>query len=323
MLLPSQALRRVYSSLSASRCYSRTAFWLGAKKRAYTQSIGKHPLDSAAAGDQDTSGSQSVSAEEVAKFAKISNEWWDPAGAFKYLHTMNTPRIQFIRSRLADLEKQAPSNSKGMAWMQGKRAVDVGCGGGLASESLARLGMNVLGIDAAAENIAMARVHMQRDPLFGDQQKRLRYKQMTAEQLVEKEEQFDVVVSLEVIEHVNDAATFCKSLVDLAKPGGLLVLSTMNRTALSYIIDVVVPEYLLGSVPRGTHAHEKFVAPHEMRQIFAALDAQHVDTQGLVLDPFNNQCHLVPADFGLLLPNAGVQANYISAFRKQNTPQII
>ncbi|KAJ1798507.1 Hexaprenyldihydroxybenzoate methyltransferase, mitochondrial [Coemansia sp. RSA 2399] len=284
-------------------------------------------MDSAAAaGDQDTSGSQSVSAEEVAKFVKISNEWWDPAGAFKYLHTMNAPRIQFIRSRLADLEKQAPNSSssrskEGIAWMQGKRAVDVGCGGGLASESLARLGMHVLGIDAAAENVAMARVHMQRDPLFGDQQ-RLRYKQMTAEQLAEKDkEQFDVVVSLEVIEHVNDAAAFCKSLVDLAKPGALLVLSTMNRTPLSYIVDVVVPEYLMGSVPRGTHAHEKFVAPHEMRQIFAALGAQHVDTQGLVLDPFNNECHLVPADFGLLLPNAGVQANYISAFRKQNTPR--
>ncbi|KAJ2214385.1 Hexaprenyldihydroxybenzoate methyltransferase, mitochondrial [Coemansia sp. RSA 1813] len=270
--------------------------------------------DASALPDMDTDGSRSVSAQELAKFIKISNEWWDPMGPFKYLHTMNRPRIQFIREIMSDLFRQPSDNIR---WMAGHTAVDVGCGGGLASESLARLGLSVLGIDAAAENVAMARIHMKSDPLFssGD---RLKYMQTTAEQLVaSSEDRFDAVVSLEVIEHVNDPVEFCKSLMDLAKPGALVVLSTMNRTALSYLVDIVVPEYLMRSVPQGTHEHSKFIVPDELRLIFRSLGAEPLDTRGLILDPLNNQCHLVPSDLGLLR-NIGVQANYISAFRKSS-----
>ncbi|KAJ2476275.1 Hexaprenyldihydroxybenzoate methyltransferase, mitochondrial [Coemansia sp. RSA 2131] len=252
---------------------------------------------------------QSVTETEVSKFARISDSWWDPRGPFKYLHTMNAPRIQFIRSRILDLQR---SHNSRLSDLNKLRAVDVGCGGGLASESLARLGMHVVGVDAAEENISMAREHQQRDPMLVN----LEYRHATAEQLVEQREEFDVVVSLEVIEHVTSAFEFVRSLVRLARPGGLVVVSTMNRTVVSWLVDVVVPEYVMGSVPRGTHDVAKFVPPHELREMLDACGAETVDVQGLVLDPIRNVCNLVPRDFGLVR-NVGVQANYILAARKK------
>ncbi|KAJ2147207.1 Hexaprenyldihydroxybenzoate methyltransferase, mitochondrial [Coemansia sp. RSA 678] len=250
----------------------------------------------------------SVSESEVSKFAQLSDSWWNPHGPFKYLHTMNVPRIQFIRSRILDLQRSLRSQGD----LSNLRAIDVGCGGGLASESLARLGMRVVGVDAAHENISMARVHQQRDPMLSN----LEYKHTTAEQLVAQHEQFDVVVSLEVIEHVTHAFEFVKSLVRLTRPGGLIVVSTMNRTLVSWLVDVIVPEYVMGSVPRGTHDVAKFVSPEKLSEMLGACGAETVDVQGLVLDPLRNVCTLVPRDFGLLR-NVGVQANYILAARKK------
>ncbi|KAJ2546055.1 Hexaprenyldihydroxybenzoate methyltransferase, mitochondrial, partial [Coemansia sp. RSA 1933] len=196
---------------------------------------------------------------------------------------MNRPRMQFLRETLADLYHRQ-SRSDSVEWMQGMGAVDVGCGGGLASEAMARMGLHVLGIDAAAENVEIARLHQQKDHAL-TQGSLLRYAQTTAEQLVLTDRKFDVVVSLEVIEHVTDPVAFCKSLVDLAKPGALIVLSTMNRTPVSFIVDVLVPEYLMGWVPRGTHDHSKFMAPEELARIFQSLGAQALDTRGLIMDP--------------------------------------
>ncbi|KAJ2034659.1 Hexaprenyldihydroxybenzoate methyltransferase, mitochondrial [Coemansia sp. S2] len=222
---------------------------------------------------------------------------------------MNRTRTQFIRSHLADLSR-LPAGTQGRSWISGRRLVDVGCGGGLASESLARLGMRVLGVDAAKENVEMARIHAQRDPALKD----LEYVQSTAEQLMEKEA-FDVVVSLEVIEHVADPMAFVKSLVDLAKPGASIFISTMSRTPIAAFVDVLVPEYLLNVVPRGTHDYKKFIKPTELSQMLRAVGAETLDTKGLILDPISNQCHLVDRDYGLLR-NIGVQANYIMAARK-------
>ncbi|KAJ2048431.1 Hexaprenyldihydroxybenzoate methyltransferase, mitochondrial [Coemansia sp. S16] len=250
-----------------------------------------------------------VNASEVNKFIKDSALWWDTTGPFKYLHTMNRTRTQFIRSHLADLSR-LPAGTQGRSWISGRRLVDVGCGGGLASESLARLGMRVLGVDAAKENVEMARIHAQRDPALKD----LEYVQSTAEQLMEKEA-FDVVVSLEVIEHVADPMAFVKSLVDLAKPGASIFISTMSRTPIAAFVDVLVPEYLLNVVPRGTHDYKKFIKPTELSQMLRAVGAETLDTKGLILDPISNQCHLVDRDYGLLR-NIGVQANYIMAARK-------
>ncbi|KAJ2159661.1 Hexaprenyldihydroxybenzoate methyltransferase, mitochondrial [Coemansia sp. RSA 552] len=255
--------------------------------------------------DVETQGSPSVSRMELEKFTRISNEWWDPQGAFKYLHTMNRPRIQFIREMLQDVYGRRVSQL---------RAVDVGCGGGLASEAMARLGLQVLGVDAARENVGVARAHLQQDPLAA---RRLEYRQITAEQLSNSDGQrFDVVVSLEVIEHVNDPVMFVRSLTELARPGGLVFISTMNQTLASWLLDIAIPEYLLGVVPRGTHDHAKFMEPEELSSILRACDVETLDTRGLVLDPLSNKCHLVPRDFGLWR-NAGVQANYIMAARKK------
>ncbi|KAI8319370.1 ubiquinone biosynthesis O-methyltransferase [Martensiomyces pterosporus] len=267
--------------------------------------------------DLDTSASQSVTADEVQKFASVSSEWWDPEGAFKHLHTMNRTRVSYIRDRLADLA-QLPVDSKrrmSPAWLANKSAVDVGCGGGLASESLARIGMQVTGIDAGRENVAVARIHARSDPSLNEEPRSLVYRQMTAEQLVEEGKLFDAVVSLEVIEHVRDPVPFVKSLVDLAKPGAPIFISTMNRTLLSLFVDIIIPEYVMGSVPKGTHEHDKFIAPGELSSMLKAFGATTLDVQGLILDPVCNQCHLAPANLGLLR-NAGVQANYILAARK-------
>ncbi|KAJ1644999.1 Hexaprenyldihydroxybenzoate methyltransferase, mitochondrial [Coemansia asiatica] len=243
---------------------------------------------------------------ELEKFTRISDTWWDTQGPFKYLHTMDTARMQYIHQRLSDLFK---NNSR-----EQLSVVDVGCGGGLAAESLARMGMKTLGIDAGLENIEVARLHAKMDPLVS---KNTEYRQMTAEQAVQEGGmRFDCVVSLEVIEHVRDPALFVKSLVDLLEDSGVLFVSTMNRSLVSLFVDILVPEYLMGSVPRGTHQFEKFVTPEELGAMVQAAGAELLDVSGLVLEPVSNSCYLVPRDFGLLR-NVGVQANYIICARKK------
>ncbi|KAJ2337246.1 Hexaprenyldihydroxybenzoate methyltransferase, mitochondrial [Coemansia sp. RSA 2681] len=240
-------------------------------------------------------------------FAKVSDSWWDPQGLFKYLHTMNRTRTQFIRSHLADLSRLPRQETLGRAWIRGRRMVDIGCGGGLASEPLAQLSMQV--------NVEMARIHAQRDPALA---RNLEYVQTTAEQLVAAQDgrhAFDVVVLLEVIEHVADPVAFVRSLVDLAAPGASLFISTMNRTPVSLLVDVIVPEYVLGMVPRDAHDHSKFIAPEELAEMLCSFGAETLETRGLVLNPLTNTCHLVPQDLSLLR-NLGVQANYIIAARK-------
>ncbi|KAJ2334985.1 Hexaprenyldihydroxybenzoate methyltransferase, mitochondrial, partial [Coemansia sp. RSA 2681] len=241
-------------------------------------------------------------------FVKVSDSWWNPQGPFKYLHTMNRMRTQFIRSHLADLSRLPRQETLGRAWIRGRRVVDIGCGGGLASESLARLGIQAVGVDAGEGE--------RRDGMDPRA-----YVQTTAEQLVAAQDgrhAFDVVVLLEVIEHVADPVAFVRSLVDLAAPGASLFISTMNRMPVSLLVDVIVPEYVLGTVPRGTHDHSRFIAPEELTEMLRSCGAETLETRGLVLNPLTNTCHLVPQDLGLLR-NLGVQANYIIAARKPKT----
>ncbi len=197
----------------------------------------------------------SASDEEVERFAVIADEWWDDTGKFKPLHMINPVRVQFVRDSLAthfgrDIKSEKP--------FAGITLLDVGCGGGLMSEPLCRLGADLTSIDAGEETVAVARNHAERNGLDID------YRQATPEQLAEEGLLFDAVMSLEVVEHVTDVDAFLGSLAALVKPGGALVLATLNRTLKSLALAKVGAEYILRWVPAGTHDWNKFVRPSEL-----------------------------------------------------------
>lgn len=196
-----------------------------------------------------------VDAREIAQFAAIADAWWDEEGAFRPLHRLNPVRLRYIRDRLCahfGLDAGAPKPLSGL------RLADVGCGGGLLCEPLARMGAAVTGIDAAEEGIAAARAHAESVGLEID------YRAATAESLVAAGESFDAVISMEVLEHVADVDAFIAACRDLTRPGGALALSTLNRTPKSYLTAIVGAEYVLRWLPRGTHDWKKFIRPSEL-----------------------------------------------------------
>lgn len=206
-----------------------------------------------------SSGPSTVDAAEVAKFGAMAATWWDPLGPFRPLHAMNPTRMAFIAAA-AQQHFATPESAP----LSGLSVLDVGSGGGLLCESLARLGPNsVLGVDVAAANVAMARAHAAGDPTL----RALKYRHATAEALVAAGRQFDVVTSVEVIEHVSDPAVFAAVCAQLVRPGGLLILSTMNRTAKAYAMAILGAEHVLRWVPPGTHEWHKFLTPFEMQQL--------------------------------------------------------
>lgn len=218
---------------------------------------------------------------EVEQFSRIAEEWWDENGKFRPLHRINPLRISYIRTQV-EAHFGRP--------LDGLALVDIGCGGGLISEPMARAGARVTGLDASEKNIAVASLHAKQSGLD------IRYLANTAEQLAATGETFDVVLALEIIEHVADLELFYDALAKLVKPGGLLMLSTMNRTAKSYAMAILGAEYVLRWVPRGTHDWNKFVKPSEMAR---ALQARHLtlrDTQGMVFRPMDWKFTLNPKD---------------------------
>jgi 2-polyprenyl-6-hydroxyphenyl methylase/3-demethylubiquinone-9 3-methyltransferase len=195
-----------------------------------------------------------VDPAEIERFSRIAEEWWDPAGKFAPLHRLNPVRLGYIRDRAArHWQRDALS-----APLNGLSALDIGCGGGLLSEPLARLGAEVTGIDAAERNIATARLHAAGQELAID------YRDTTAETLAESGAQFDIVLALEIVEHVADVDLFLRSFGRLAKPGGLVFLSTLNRTAKAWALAIAGAEYVLRWLPRGTHDWRKFLKPSEV-----------------------------------------------------------
>ena len=197
-----------------------------------------------------------VDGAEVARFGRIADEWWDLNGKFAPLHKIGPVRIGFVRDMAVahfNLPKQ------GMRPFTGLRMLDIGCGGGLVAEPLARLGASVTAIDPAPENIGAARRHAEPQGLTID------YRACLAEDVVAANETFDCVVCLEVIEHVPDPAAFVAMVAKTVRPGGLLVLSTINRTLKAYALAIVGAEYVLGWLPRGTHQWDRFVTTDEMR----------------------------------------------------------
>jgi len=197
----------------------------------------------------------SIDPLEVEKFSRIAAEWWDPESKFKPLHKFNPVRLGYIREVICE-----HFNRSGDTPLEGLRILDIGCGGGLVCEPMARLGASVTGVDAAEANVKTASVHAEEQGLDID------YRHGVAEQLLENDEpKFDVVLNLEVMEHVANPHTFLVDCAQLVKPGGLMICATINRTSKAFALAIVGAEWVMGWLPRGTHRFGKLVKPGEIR----------------------------------------------------------
>jgi 2-polyprenyl-6-hydroxyphenyl methylase/3-demethylubiquinone-9 3-methyltransferase len=221
--------------------------------------------------------------EEVARFGRIAAEWWDPKGKFAPLHKLGPARMQFIRDAIA---RHFARSTTDLRPLTGLRVLDIGCGGGLVAEPLARLGAIVTAIDPAAENIAAARAHATPLGLAID------YRAVEVEHLVAAEETFDGVLCLEVVEHVPDPAAFLAMVAKLVRPGGLMIVSTINRTLKAYALAIVGAEYVLRWLPVGTHQWDRFVTTGEMVRYVAGAGLEEPRFEGLVYNPFADRWSL-------------------------------
>jgi len=223
---------------------------------------------------------KTVDPAEVARFAALAEEWWNPAGKFAPLHRFNPVRLQLIRDRLAALAGRDPLGDKPL---MGLRVLDVGCGGGLVCEPLARLGAAVTGIDAGEKNVRAAEAHARAQELAID------YRFAAAADLAAKGETFDAVLSLEVVEHVADRRAFLRDCAALVAPGGVLILATLNRTLKSFLLGVVAAEYVLGWLPRGTHDWNRFVRPSELAADLRAAGMAIAELKGVGYNPITGR----------------------------------
>lgn len=228
-----------------------------------------------------------VDPEEIARFSAMAAEWWDPAGRYRPLHRLNPVRIGYIRDAAAAWLGRDPFGS---APLSGVRLVDIGCGGGLLAEPMARLGARVTGLDAGSETIRTAAVHAAEAGLTID------YRASTAEALAAEGERFDIVLAMEVVEHVADVPLFLKALGDLTKPGGLVFMSTLNRTAKAFALAIVGAEYVLRWLPRGTHDWRRFLRPSELVGGLRDHGFTVRNLTGLTYSPLSDRFALDPAD---------------------------
>jgi len=213
---------------------------------------------------------------EVAKFEAMAAEWWDVSGKFKPLHMMNPCRLDYITEQIAsefgrDLSQPMP--------LKGLRLLDIGCGGGLLSEPMARLGASVIGADAAEGNIPVAKIHAEQSGLTID------YRHTTAETLAQAGEQFDVILNMEVVEHVSDPSAYMAACHALLKPGGLMLCSTINRNPKSYLMAIIGAEHVMRWLPKGTHEWDKFITPDELFDLIESAGLKPVDRKGFVFNP--------------------------------------
>jgi 2-polyprenyl-6-hydroxyphenyl methylase/3-demethylubiquinone-9 3-methyltransferase len=213
---------------------------------------------------------------EVAKFEAMAAEWWDPNGKFKPLHLMNPCRLDYITSQIA---AEFDRNLAGPAPFAGLRILDIGCGGGLLSEPMARLGATVVGADAAPRNIPVAQVHAEQSGLSID------YRHTTAEDLAAAGEQFDVVLNMEVVEHVADPLAYLTACQQLLKTGGLMICSTLNRNPKSFLMAIIGAEWVMRWLPKGTHDWAKFITPDELYGLIRQAGLDPVDKKGMVFNP--------------------------------------
>ncbi len=240
----------------------------------------------------------SVDPAEVAKFEAMAAEWWDPTGKFKPLHMMNPVRLDYITRQIAaefDRDLAAPAPFAGL------RLLDIGCGGGLLSEPMARLGAEVVGADAAARNIPVARLHAEEQGLAID------YRHTTAEALAVGGEVFDVVLAMEIVEHVADPQAFVATCRDLLKPGGLMIASTINRNAKSFMAAIVGAEWVMRWLPKGTHDWAKFITPDELSAHLQRAGLAPVDRKGFVFNPVSWQWSISDRDLSVNYVMAGLR----------------
>jgi 2-polyprenyl-6-hydroxyphenyl methylase/3-demethylubiquinone-9 3-methyltransferase len=223
---------------------------------------------------QDASAS-SVDASEVAKFSRLSDEWWNPKGKMAPLHKINPLRLTYIRDAAC---RKFDRNVKSLGCLSGLRILDIGCGAGLLCEPFTRLGAQVIGIDPSATNIAAAKLHADKSQLSID------YRCTTVEEM-DTRERFDIVLAMEVVEHVVDVGAFLDRCALMLKPGGLMVLSTLNRNWKSFALGIVAAEYVLRWLPRGTHQWDKFVTPDELAHHLERNKLAITEQTGVVYSP--------------------------------------
>ncbi len=220
-----------------------------------------------------------INKEEIQKFSKLADEWWDVNGKFKPLHMFNPIRIEYI---LEEISKHFKLNRNKKHFLKNLEILDIGCGGGLISEPMARLGGNITGIDASEKNIKVASLHSKENNL------KIAYLNKSPEQLDEKEK-FDIILNLEIVEHVDNLDLYLKSCYKLLKKNGLMFTATINRTFSSYIKAIIGAEYILRWLPIGTHDWNKFIKPEEMQKKLSDIKFSTNDIKGLEFNPIFNK----------------------------------
>ncbi len=245
-------------------------------------------------------GAASVDTAEVERFGRMAARWWDERGPMAPLHKLNPVRVGYIRDQVAAHFDRDPKTLGSLADL---RILDIGCGAGILSEPLARLGATMVGVDPAEENIAVARAHAEEQELTID------YRATTAEAVAEGGETFDVVLAMEVVEHVVDVEEFVATCASMVKPGGLMIAATLNRTLKSFALAIVGAEYVLRWVPRGTHQWDKFVTPRELERAIEAAGLDVTAERGVIFNPLADRWQL----------SSDMDVNYMLVARKGET----
>ncbi len=244
----------------------------------------------------------SVDPQEVARYRALAETWWDTSGPFWPLHRLNELRVGYIRQTLCEVFDRAPESEQPLTNL---RILDIGCGGGILSESMAKLGASVHGIDVVGKNIAIARMHAAQSGLD------IQYQNIAVEALAQKQRRYDVVLNMEVVEHVADLPSFLRACNDLVTPGGVQIIATINRNPLSWVVAIVGAEYILGWLPKGTHQWRRFRTPDELRRRLDADGLEVIASTGVRVNPFNRRMTLTKF----------MGVNYMLVTRKTGAPR--
>ncbi|WP_208541161.1 MULTISPECIES: bifunctional 2-polyprenyl-6-hydroxyphenol methylase/3-demethylubiquinol 3-O-methyltransferase UbiG [Bartonella] len=220
-----------------------------------------------------------IDQSEIDHFSQIASEWWNPQGKFRPLHQFNPTRISYIKEKICLEFDRDPMS---LTPFEGLRILDIGCGGGLLCEPMARLGATIIGADASQTNIEVAKTHAIQSGLSID------YRATTAETLADEEEQFDVILNMEIVEHVADVNLFMSATAKMLKPQGLMFVATLNRTWKAWGLAIVGAEYILRWLPKGTHDYKKFLKPQELKKLLSQNTLSVIDEIGITYNPLND-----------------------------------